>query len=112
MFVTKAKSIKFSKLNRILRYIYRYIQQRRGKEKDCDEEKRRSIGLLLSQNASMPQFSDSLQPYLAQASQVSHSSLCLLSVYVCRRVSGANTKHLLRVYLAPPRAGGGGGKKM
>ena len=81
------------------------VLQHGGKAKDCEEEKRKSVGLLLAQNASMPQFSDSLQPYLAQASQVSHSSLCLLSVYVCRRVSGANTKHLLRVYLAPPRAG-------
>jgi len=39
----------------------------------------------------------------------SQRSLCLLSV--CVAVSVAN-KNLLRVYLDPPRAGGGGGKNM
>ena len=47
------------------------VLQHGGKAKDCEEEKRKSVGLLLAQNASMPQFSDSLQPYLAASAQVS-----------------------------------------
>ena len=73
------------------------VLQHGGKAKDCEEEKRKSVGLLLAQNASMPQFSDSLQPYLAATAQVSVREtspwLCLSSPSV-----SANQR-LLRVYL-------------
>ena len=46
--------------------------KRKRQNKADEEEKRKSVGLLLSQNASMPQFADNLQPFvLPNTSQVS-----------------------------------------
>ena len=104
MFVTKAKSIKLSRLNRILRYIYSSVEEKRKIVMRKRGEALACCSPRMLRCHSSPTPSSRISPMLPPL-----KSVCLLSV--CVAVSVAN-KNLLRVYLAPPRAGWGGGKKM